>query len=153
MVAIPLTRNRQVQNRPFNHIGVSVANIEETVDWYKKVVGFQLIGKINTSSALRNQMMSFSKSTRKSSRGEARQRATGNGVGFELFQFIDPGLKAAGTFERQYQSGGFFHICVTDSDPEALAKIFKENGGKQVRRTVDPSGRARLYACTLRIFG
>ncbi len=74
---------------------------------------------------------------------------TGNGVGFELFQFINPGFKPAGTFAQQYQHGGFFHICVTDSDPEALAKKFKAAGGKQVGQTVDPSGRGEIVCMYL----
>ena len=150
MVAIPLTRNHQRQNRPFNHIGVSVANIEETLDWYKKVVGFQLIGKIQhiKRSEKPNDAI-FQIFPENLQEVKLARMATGNGVGFELFQFIDPGFQAAGTFERQYQTGGFFHICVTDSDPEALAKRFKENGGRQVGKTVDPSGKGEIVCMYL----
>jgi len=56
--------------------------------------------------------------------------ATGNGVGFEVFQFIDPDFKAnAVSFE--YNRGGFFHICVTDPNPDALAEKVVQNGGKR----------------------
>ena len=42
--------------------------------------------------------------------------STGNGVGFEIFEFIDPPTKSADevnaqwSLEHQYQRGGFFHI-------------------------------------------
>ena len=46
---------------------------------------------------------------------------SGNGVGFEIFEFIDPpfgGPKQAEAWSPQkYTQGGFFHIAFTVPDP------------------------------------
>ncbi|KAJ4250904.1 hypothetical protein NW762_011554 [Fusarium torreyae] len=70
--------------------------------------------------------------------------ATGNGVGFEIFEFINPRIKAAKTFEAEYERAGFFHICVTDADPEGLARRFEAEGGRRIGKTVDPSGKGEI---------
>ena len=63
--------------------------------------------------------------------------ATGNGVGFEIFEFIDP--KTYMPEEKfEYRRGGFFHICITDSNPDALAEKVVAAGGKQIGVTVNP---------------
>ena len=51
--------------------------------------------------------------------------ATGDGGGFEIFEFINPRIKAAKMFEAEYERAGFFHICVTDADPGGSAKRFE----------------------------
>ncbi|KAL1646298.1 hypothetical protein SLS58_003255 [Diplodia intermedia] len=67
---------------------------------------------------------------------------TGNGVGFEIFEFVDPKFKEAKVFD--YSQRGFFHVCITDPDPEALAVKFEAEGGKRVGRTIDPSGKSEI---------
>lgn len=62
--------------------------------------------------------------------------STGNGVGFELFQFIDPPFEER-TTEFEYHCGGFFHVCVTDSNPEALTQKVLQEGGSRVGISVD----------------
>ncbi|KAL2839860.1 hypothetical protein BJX68DRAFT_247287 [Aspergillus pseudodeflectus] len=57
--------------------------------------------------------------------------ATGNGIGFELFHFIDPPFRPR-AHDFEYHYGGFFHICVTDADPAALAERMVQAGGKRV---------------------
>lgn len=68
---------------------------------------------------------------------------TGNGVGLELFEFLEPRSPArtvSQSFEASYNQPGFFHFCVTDSDPEALAAAIEEAGGRRVGKAVDPLG-------------
>ena len=67
---------------------------------------------------------------------------TGNGVGFEIFEFIDPKFEEVKGFE--YQRGGFFHICITDPNPEDLAAKVVAEGGKRVGSTVDPSRKGEI---------
>jgi hypothetical protein len=56
---------------------------------------------------------------------------SGNGVGIEVFQFIDPVAKPCEeSFE--FRRTGFFHLCVTDSDPEGLLNKVLADGGNQV---------------------
>lgn len=59
---------------------------------------------------------------------------TGNSVGFEVFEFIDPPNQPFPDF--QYAKTGFFHIAVTSPDVEAAVKRVLENGGDQVGETV-----------------
>ncbi|KAF2735803.1 hypothetical protein EJ04DRAFT_511576 [Polyplosphaeria fusca] len=59
---------------------------------------------------------------------------TGNGVGFEVFEFIDPPHVPKPDFE--YNKSGFFHIAVTTPDLDEAIKRVNEAGGKQVGETV-----------------
>ena len=78
--------------------------------------------------------------------------STGNGVGFELFEFIDPPTKSAEeitknwSLEEQYQRGGYFHIGVTAPDPDAVAKECCEDGATRVGETIMAyDGETALY--------
>jgi hypothetical protein len=61
--------------------------------------------------------------------------ATGNGAGFEIFEFVDPPYKKQ-KVDFEYHRGGFFHVCVTDSDPEGLVDRVLKAGGARVGETV-----------------
>ena len=63
---------------------------------------------------------------------------TGNSVGFEVFEFIDPQHQPDPEFV--YNRSGFFHIAVTAPDVDAACARAVENGGKQVGETVDMGG-------------
>jgi catechol 2,3-dioxygenase-like lactoylglutathione lyase family enzyme len=69
--------------------------------------------------------------------------ACGNGVGFEVFQFIKPEYKKPEVFE--YNRGGFFHIAITVADPEAIAAKVEKAGGKRIGETVSMYGETALY--------
>lgn len=62
----------------------------------------------------------------------------GNSVGFEVFEFIDPPHTPKPDFE--YNRSGFFHIGVTNPDPDAAAKWAIENGAKQIGVTCPMGG-------------
>lgn len=63
---------------------------------------------------------------------------TGNSVGFEVFEFIDPPHQPKPDFE--YCRSGFFHIAVTAPDVDAACRRAVEHGGKQVGETVNMGG-------------
>lgn len=63
---------------------------------------------------------------------------SGNGVGIEFFEFIDPVMSQKATFD--YTRGGVFHIALTDPDPDALAAKVLAAGGKQIGPFVEPFG-------------
>lgn len=65
--------------------------------------------------------------------------STGNGVGFEIFEFLDP-KPYLPEQQFEYHRGGFFHVCVTDADPDALAEKVVAAGGTRIGETVDPTG-------------
>ncbi|KAJ5173738.1 uncharacterized protein N7500_001669 [Penicillium coprophilum] len=72
----------------------------------------------------------------------------GNGVGIEIYQFMEPKTTLPAirkTSEFEYTRGGFFHIAITVADPEAVKKCI-ENGGRQFGETAGVFGEKALYA-------
>ena len=119
-----------------------------TVDWYSRVLGFQLLGEICHIKRTENPHDPiFSIYPETLQEVKLAKMTTGNGIGFEIFEFINPQFKAAKTFE--FERGGFFHICVTDSNPEALAKKFEATGGRRIGKTVDPSKKGEIVCLYL----
>jgi hypothetical protein len=75
---------------------------------------------------------------------------TGNGVGFEIFEFIDPPTRTVDmdnwTLEEQYQRGGVFHVAVTVLDPDRVCQECCEDGAKQIGETIEEkNGEKLLY--------
>lgn len=62
--------------------------------------------------------------------------ASGNSVCIEVFQFIDPAPRPRDE-EFEFNRVGFFHICITDPDPDMLVKKIVSAGGKQVGGFMD----------------
>ncbi|KAF4948577.1 hypothetical protein FSARC_13697 [Fusarium sarcochroum] len=143
-----MSRTPPRYNRPFNHIGVSVSDAKATVDWYSRVMGFQLLGDIYHIKRSEHPNDAIFRIYPDSLQEVKLARmATGNGVGFEIFEFINPRFKAAKEFE--YERAGVFHICVTDVDPEGLVKKVEAEGGKKIGETVDPSGKGEIVCLYL----
>lgn len=79
----------------------------------------------------------------------------GEGVGLELFEFIDPpyeGPRSASEEEghptftsRNYVNGGFFHIAFTAHDIDALCEIAIGAGGRKIGETVELGNDRALY--------
>ncbi len=74
--------------------------------------------------------------------------ATGNGVGLEIIEFVNPHTYLpTQKFEKDYQRGGFFHLCITDPDPDILAERIVARGGRRIGVTVRPVSPVKcLYA-------
>lgn len=141
---LSLSNTSQVpHNRSFNHVGVSVPDAAATVEWYSKVLGFKLIGPIVHIKRAENPSDPiFSIYPESLQEVKLAKMTTGNGVGFEIFEFVVPRMKEAAFFE--YERRGFFHICVTDANPDQLAAAFEAEGGKRIGSKVDPSGRGMI---------
>ncbi|KAL5593942.1 hypothetical protein ACKLNR_014099 [Fusarium oxysporum f. sp. zingiberi] len=131
----------QTHAHPINHVAVSVNDIEAVTKWYTEILGFQVIG---------NRIFHIKRSENPSAaifaiygddlhEVKLAYMATGNGVGFEVFQFLDPGFKK-NPVDFEYNRGGFFHVCVTNADPDALASKVVENGGSKQGVTVKVAG-------------
>ncbi|CAH0040763.1 unnamed protein product [Clonostachys rhizophaga] len=123
-------------SRAINHIAVSVADINAVTKWYTEVMGFHVHGgmikhikRSETPDASIFDIYGDSLNECKIA-----WMATGNGVGFEVFEFVDPKFEPAKTFE--YNRGGFFHLCVTDSNPDALVDKVVKHGGKRIGKTI-----------------
>lgn len=63
---------------------------------------------------------------------------TGNSVGFEIFELVDPKFESPAAFN--YNHGGFFHIAITAPDPEAMIRKVVAAGGKQIGNTIQLCG-------------
>lgn len=107
------------------------------VSWYTKVMGFQLIG--NKIHEIRRSETPdaaiFGIYPQSLQDVKIAYMSTGNGVGFEIFEFTNPAhSKPEKDFE--YTRGGFFHVCVTDHDPESLVERVVAEGGSRVGKMV-----------------
>ncbi|KAF2111434.1 Glyoxalase/Bleomycin resistance protein/Dihydroxybiphenyl dioxygenase [Lophiotrema nucula] len=126
-------------NHVFNHVAISVPDCDAAVDWYGKVFGFKRIRSDRmTDRASSPDAPIFKIYDNALHKVKIAWLGTGNSVGFEVFEFIDPGHKPKPDFE--YNRSGFFHIAVTAPDPDAVCKLAVENGGKQVGETVSMGG-------------
>lgn len=123
-----------------NHVGISVTNIDTAMDWYHKVLGFTIISAVqdiivdNTTSMGRLLGQMYGPEMKRVKMGHM---TTSNGIGLEFFQFIEPPTISRNTSTQNgplfdYTTAGFFHICVTDSSPETLARRIVDEGGKQI---------------------
>ena len=112
----------KTHNRVLNHIAVSVPSATDAVAFYSDIFGFELIGDTIHHIKRTETPESAIFAIYPSSLNEVKiaYMATGNGVGFEIFEFLDP-LAYVPSESFEYHRGGFFHTCVTDSDPDALA--------------------------------
>jgi catechol 2,3-dioxygenase-like lactoylglutathione lyase family enzyme len=117
--------------RTINHIGLAVPDLDAAIEWYGSVLGFELFaGPFDLTSdnqqfgALINEVLPGVTSFRLA------HLATGNGVGLELFEFIDPPAQLDARAKIPPRTG-FFHVCVTDHDPAALAARIVDRGGRQ----------------------
>ena len=115
--------------RAFNHIGMTVPDIDRAIDWYGKVLGFRLIfrRKLQYRPEVPEVREIFGPRF-----GAAHQAhlLSANGVGLELFQFLDPTVTAPDDNFRYWQTG-VFHLCITDPDLDGLVARILVNGGKQ----------------------
>jgi len=129
--------------RSFNHVGVGVSDLEQAIRWYQEVFGFILLRPPFEVCAHDG---SYAGEQAANVLGEPFRRmrqahmTTVNGVGFELFQLLDP------PHERrlpllEFWKNGFFHVCITDPDVEGAVARVVEHGGKQRSKVwqVDPS--------------
>lgn len=116
----------QTFSRGFAHVGLTVPDIEEAIEWYVNVFDWTRLSEPRSS---------------KGNEGYAGRRAvdllgeyeemkvahllTGNGVGVEFFEFKDADSPA----DTDPKLPGFFHICVVDPDVESLATKIDRRGG------------------------
>ncbi|KAF4950020.1 hypothetical protein FGADI_8466 [Fusarium gaditjirri] len=128
-------------NRPINHIAISCPDIEGLVKWYKSVLGFEVISDVQhciraqDPAPFETIFVSYPSSLQEL---EFAILTTGNGVCIECFQFIDPPAKPRDE-EFEYTRAGFFHICVTDRNPDILVKKIIDEGGRTVGEWMDYS--------------
>lgn len=116
------------QPRSIAHVGASVPDIDDAIEWYESVLGFecfmgpeQVDGDEDTQiGELCRDVLDDFESVR------IAHLTTGNGVAVELFEFADPEAFE----EPDSKRPGYFHLCVIDPNIEELAAKIDESGGE-----------------------
>jgi catechol 2,3-dioxygenase-like lactoylglutathione lyase family enzyme len=140
------------QPRTLTHVGVTVPDAQAAVEWYHRVLGFQLLHEPNEYAAgegyfgelVADMLGPHVKS------GKIAMMDAGNGVGLELFEFTEPVPDKRSADENQefyLHKTGTFHFCVIDPDVEGLAKRIADNGGKQRSAVWEFAPGIGFYAC------
>lgn len=117
--------------RAINHFGLTVPDIFAAIDWYRDVLGFtHIMGPrvLQADSKATHETPSiFGPRFRKAYQAHM---LSGNGVGLELFEFVEPRVeRREDNFE--YWKVGVFHLCVTDPNVAAMAARIVADGGRQ----------------------
>jgi catechol 2,3-dioxygenase-like lactoylglutathione lyase family enzyme len=130
--------------RAFNHIGVSVTDIESAMRWYRDVIQMTLlVGPTETTTYEKDQkdydphLATLVRTIFGPRLGKYKicHMRSANGVGIELFEFIEPAAESRKEEENnfEYWKTGYFHIALTEPNIEELADKIASSGGK--RRT------------------
>jgi catechol 2,3-dioxygenase-like lactoylglutathione lyase family enzyme len=123
----PVREDLAVSVALVNHVGLTTPDIYATIDWYEDVLGFELImgpRVLEAGEAGRIYGERFVKAYQA-------HLLSANGVGIELFEFVDPPVQAA-EVELQYARRGFFHLCLTVDDVAATGDRIVAAGGTRV---------------------
>nr|WP_255457254.1 VOC family protein [Mycobacterium sp. Marseille-P9652] len=140
------------QPRTITHVGVTVTDAEEAIDWYRRILGFQLLhepqeyvsGEGYFGGLVADMLGPHVV------RGKIAMMDAGNGVGLELFEFSEPKPDPRGADENQQfylHKTGTFHFCVIDPDVEGLARRIAESGGKQRSAVWEFAEGIGFYVC------
>ncbi|HEY7967593.1 MAG TPA: VOC family protein [Solirubrobacteraceae bacterium] len=119
------------QARALTHVGLVVPDIHAALEWYSSVLGFSVLSTPVLLSAS-SHAGRVAAAIYGEGFGSCRQAqlAAGNGVGLELFEFVDPPVeRGSGVFE--YWRAGFFHICVVDPAIDELVERIERSGGRR----------------------
>jgi len=116
--------------RAFNHIGLSVPDVDAAFKWYTELLGFYGIMEPTTitedGSAISLMCTDVFGANWKSFR--ICHLSTVDKIGIELFEFPK---NVTPENNLEYWKTGIFHFCITDPKLEELAKKIVETGGKQ----------------------
>ncbi len=113
-----------------NHVGVSVPDIDAAIDWYQRVFGFTVIAEpveVHRDGSHFGELAADICGARFGGMKIAHM-VTGDGAGFELFEFLGPKPERRQD-TMEYWKNGFFHIAITDPDVAGKVAEIVENGG------------------------
>ena len=111
-----------------NHVGVTVPDIHAAIDWYGEVFGFRCImdpclleADEYTAAILGNRFR----------RAWQAHLLSGNSVGIELFQFIDPPTRGPRSPHEGalWLDRGPWHLCITHPDVQRMVDRIVDHGG------------------------
>jgi catechol 2,3-dioxygenase-like lactoylglutathione lyase family enzyme len=118
------------QARVLTHVGLVVPDIHAALAWYSEVLGFVALAPpvLLSADSHAGRVAAAIYGERFGSAKQA-QLMAGNGVGLELFEFLEPPTRAREA-EFEYWRAGLFHICVVDPEIDALAQRIVATGGR-----------------------
>ena len=113
------------------HIGVTVPDIDAAVAWYRDVLGFQVVAGVHDAMADGTSDGDgsadvFGPDFRS---WKMAQLVSANGVGLELFEFVEPPTLVPDDNFR-WRDTGFSHICVLDPAIDELVARIQATGGR-----------------------
>ncbi|MFP8890717.1 VOC family protein [Natrialbaceae archaeon A-CW2] len=111
--------------RGLAHVGLTVSDIEEAVEWYQDVFGFNLVlgpAEIQNEGFFGRQVTDLLGDFEEM---KIAHLSTGNQIGVELFEFDS----TEGQNDPDPFSPGLFHLSIIDPQVEELAEKIDENGG------------------------
>ncbi|MFF0815566.1 VOC family protein [Rhodococcus sp. NPDC003318] len=124
----------------FNHVGITVPDLDRAVAWYRDVLHLEVVGGPLEVHADDKPFGEVLQDIFGSSWGGVRVAflATSEGVGFELFEFVEP---ATVTTKAEYWRTGPFHLCFTWPNVAELVHRICEHGGRKTSKvwTLFPS--------------
>jgi catechol 2,3-dioxygenase-like lactoylglutathione lyase family enzyme len=120
----------QAYPRVLGHIGLTVDEIDAAYEWYRDVLGFTPVMEPDTVTPDDGHFYNLAADAVGFEFDEMQiaHMATGNHVGFELFEF-EP---TEGTNDPDPADPGLFHLCVQDPNIEELVEEIVGTGGEQL---------------------
>jgi catechol 2,3-dioxygenase-like lactoylglutathione lyase family enzyme len=113
-----------------NHVGLTVPDIFGAIDFYCELFSFRLIMGpriIEPRGASAEMRQIFGE---RFAKGYQAHLLCENGVGLELFQFVEPPVEPREP-QMRYARRGVFHICLTVDDvAQALARVEAAGGSR-----------------------
>jgi catechol 2,3-dioxygenase-like lactoylglutathione lyase family enzyme len=130
-----------------NHVGLTVGDIDEAVDWYARVFGLELLDgpmhcdTTTTGAGRRREVFGDQWGGMKLA-----HMLTSNLCGVELFQFIEPAARRPeNSFE--FWNFGAHHIAFTVEDFEGTLKMISDSGGRARTEVYDVHGGIFICYC------
>lgn len=124
-----MSESERTYPRVMGHIGVVVSDVDEAFVWYQEVLGFTPVMEPDTVEAGVGHFGNLAMDAVGEDFGEMRiaHLATGDHVGFEIFEFADVGKNPQETL-----APGITHFCVQDPNVEEAVERIVENGGEML---------------------
>lgn len=162
----------------FNHVALSVPSVEAAAEWYCSIFGFARVRNDALFSRITDPNNVIFESMSKRYPGSQKHSielttcgsasvypptlnavkvaylVTSDGIGLELFEFIDPPYRRPVSISEQgspnytpemYARGGFFHIAITVGDVDVTCRNVVSTGGQQIGKTIQMGSDKALY--------
>ena len=114
-------------------------DLDKAAGWYTSVMGFhELRARTETNRSVTPGGGIFKIYPESLQKVRMAYLSAGNGVGIELFQFMEPSTKPGeeANFEKNYARGGYFHMAITVPDCDSAIEKIVANGGKLIGKSV-----------------